>query len=233
MVTGLALGRGDNGIVLGDRLGAGPIADQIAGSVTPPTFAVVFPYSVHTYLVRLWLARHGVDPDRDVRIIVVPPPQMPQMLATGRIDGFCAGAPWPAVAAARGAGRIVATGAEIAPTAPDKVLAVTAAWADQHPATHQALIRAVIRAGLWADDPANRADLIELLADPDAVGVDADLLHPEAQPFHRHALPDPADAAWLIDQMRAAGHLTDAGSAAAIYRPDLYRQAADSLGLPV
>ncbi len=233
MVTGLALGRGDNGIVLGERLSKAPIGDVIAGAVTPPTFAVVFPYSVHTYLLRVWLTTNGVDPDQDVRIIVVPPPQMPQMLATGRIDGFCAGAPWPALAVARGAGRLAATGAQIAPTAPDKVLGVTADWADQHPATHQALIRAVIRAGIWADDPANRADLIELLADPDAVGVDASLLQPHAQAFHRHALPLTADADWLLAEMRAAGHLADAGAAAIVYRPDLYRQAAASLGLPV
>jgi ABC-type nitrate/sulfonate/bicarbonate transport system substrate-binding protein len=61
------------------------------------TFGVVFPFSSHRHLLRKWLASHGIDPERDVRIVVVPPPQMAANLKAGHLDGFCVGEPWNSV----------------------------------------------------------------------------------------------------------------------------------------
>jgi ABC-type nitrate/sulfonate/bicarbonate transport system substrate-binding protein len=94
---------------------AAPLAKVVearrAAGQPPLVFAVVFPFSVHNYQVRYWMAAAGVDPDRDVRITAVPPARMTARLAAGDIDGFCVGAPWNAQAAARMIARISALSA--------------------------------------------------------------------------------------------------------------------------
>ena len=95
-VTGL--GTGGNGITLSRRLtdagvrSAASLAQwagkRFAGPSEPPTLAHVFGCSMHHYLLRDWLAAGGVDPDRDVRLCVLPPPQMNSHLAGGHLDGF-------------------------------------------------------------------------------------------------------------------------------------------------
>ena len=122
-----------------------------AAGERPLTFAVVFPYSLHNYMLRYWLADAGIDPDQDVRITVTPPPRMAARLEAGEVDGFCVGAPWGGAVEASGAGRMVLHGAEFWPGAPDKVLGVTAAWAKAHPETLKAVLRALVRASVWAD----------------------------------------------------------------------------------
>lgn len=211
----------------------------------PLTFAVVFPFSIHNYLLRYWLADAGVDPDRDVRLTVVPPPRMAARMLAGEIDGFCAGAPWGAVAEAAGAGDIWAEGAQLWRGAPDKVLGVSAAFAEREPAALQAVLRAVIRAALWADAPANREALAELLSQPahvdaPAAAVRRALAGPEAFALRFQAedagYPRRAHALWLLSQMRRWGQVGEAADvqavAAQVYRADLYLQAAEAVGAP-
>jgi NitT/TauT family transport system ATP-binding protein len=50
---------------------------------------MTFPFSTHNYQLRFWMAEGGLDPDRDVRLIVLPPPYMVENLAKGQVDGFC------------------------------------------------------------------------------------------------------------------------------------------------
>ncbi len=90
-----------------------------------PTLAVVFAFSSHNYLLRHWLASGGIDPERDVQLLVVPPPLLPGELADGRIDGFCAGEPWGSRAVDLRLGRIVLTTADIWPNHPEKLLTVS------------------------------------------------------------------------------------------------------------
>lgn len=203
------------------------------------TFAVVFPYSMHNYALRYWLAQAGVDPDRDVRLVVTPPPRMVEQLASGAIDGFCVGAPWNAVAAARGVGEILMKASQFWPGGPDKVFGVTADWATGHADELRAALRALIRAAAWADDQANRDELVALLARPEHVGVDpaaiARALEGEII-FHRGAagLPRRDHALWFLSQMARWGQVgldLDAEAVAdRVYRPDLFRAAALSLG---
>src|SRR5688572_11513837 len=70
------------------------IQQRKARGEAPFTFAVVYPYSCHNYLLRYWLAAGGIHPDQDVNLVVIPPSQMVAQLSSGRIDGFCAGEPW-------------------------------------------------------------------------------------------------------------------------------------------
>lgn len=211
--------------------------------------ASVFPHSSHNYLLRYWLASGGIDPDEDVRLVVVPPPQMVTQLAAGRIDGFCVGEPWNHRAAALGIGRIAVASHQIWNNHPEKVFAVAADWAARHPATHLALLRALIEACAWLDVPANRPIAARILALPQHVGVeeealarglaaDGDGATPATHIFYRNAASFPwrSHADWFATQMVRWGQLGDLtgarGAADRCYRPDLYRAAASALGLP-
>ena len=203
----------------------------------PLTFAAVFPFSLHAYVLRHWLAEAGVDPDRDVRLVITPPPRMTAQLRSGEIDGFCVGAPWNAVAEADGSGEILVRTRELWPGKTDKVLGVSAVFAEREPQALLAVLRALIKAAAWADAPENRPALARLLARPQYVGQPEAVLakslvdSPGALVFHAGGanLPSLDEAAWLLAQMRRWGQIgpdVDTGAtAAAVYRPDLYRLA--------
>ena len=204
----------------------------------PLTFAVVFPFSIHNYLLRYWLADAGIDPDRDVRLTVVPPPRMAARMLAGEVDGFCVGAPWGAVVEAAGAGEIWVQSSRLWRGAPDKVLGVTAAWAARHPNTLQALLRALVRAAMWSDQPDNREVLAEMLSRPAYVDAPAAALRRALTPAEGFALqfhdedasyPRRAHALWLLSQMHRWGQIdgtVDLRTAAEqVYRPDLYMKA--------
>lgn len=238
IVAPIALNRGGGGITLSMRLleqaaAFGSLKAALAARAGPATFAVVFPWSIHAYALRGWLEGQGIHPDRDVRIVVTPPPRTAEDLAAGRIDGFSAGAPWNAVAMRQGAGRLMATTAGLHPGAPDKVLGLAPGLAERRPDEVHALLRALVAAGAWADDPANRAELIALLAEPAAVGAPPEALSQALDKelvFQAHGagLFKPTDAGWLLSQMQRWGQAPaglDPTALASILRPDLLEQA--------
>ncbi|MGZ3274129.1 MAG: CmpA/NrtA family ABC transporter substrate-binding protein [Caulobacteraceae bacterium] len=221
------------------------IDQRAAAGERPLTFAVVFPFSIHNYLLRYWLADGGVDPDRDVRMTVVPPPRMAARMLAGEVDGFCVGAPWGAVVEAAGAGEIWVQNSRLWRGAPDKVLGVKAAWAERYPHTLQAVLRALIRAAQWADQPENREALAEMLSRAEYVDAPLPqmrraLVEPEAFAMQFHAEdaghPRRRHALWLLSQMRRWGQIDGATDVQAIaervYRPDLYLEAAEAVGAP-
>jgi NitT/TauT family transport system ATP-binding protein/nitrate/nitrite transport system substrate-binding protein len=218
---------------------------RAAAGEGPLSFAVVFPFSIHNYLLRYWLADAGIDPDRDVRMTVVPPPRMAARMAAGEVDGFCVTAPWGAVIEAQGMGEIWVQNSQLWRGAPDKVLGVTAAWAERRPQTLAALLRAVVRAAVWADDDANRPALSAMLAQ--AAYVDAPepqvrraLVEDETFAFRFHkedaGYPRRAHALWLLSQMRRWGQIDEtvdvARAAEQTYRPDLYMAAVAAVQAP-
>ena len=140
------------------------------------TFGMTFPFSSHNYELRYWLAAAGIDPDHDVRLVVVPPPLMVDAMVSGHIDGSCVGAPWPSVAVDAGVGHLVATAAKLKPGSPEKVIGTREAWAERHPETLAGLIRALDRAAAWCEDPAHVDELAERLARPDVVDAPARLI---------------------------------------------------------
>jgi ABC-type nitrate/sulfonate/bicarbonate transport system substrate-binding protein len=185
----------------------------------PLTFGMTFPFSTHNYQLRYWMAEGGIDPDRDLRLIVLPPPFMVENLAKGQVDGFCVGAPWNAVAADAGVGVILHPGCAIFNPAPEKALAFRAQVAQGEPALAKGLIRACLKAAEFLEDSDNRDEVTALLARPDRVGVDAhairrtldghvgmraDAVNKDYLIFGDQASgrPDPYQAAWLYAQMR-------------------------------
>ncbi|HWA62854.1 MAG TPA: CmpA/NrtA family ABC transporter substrate-binding protein [Caulobacteraceae bacterium] len=215
-----------------------------AAGAPPLTFAVVFPYSIHNYALRDWLAAGGAAPDRDVRLTVIPPARMVEKLAAGDIDGFCVGAPWNTLAAARGVGEILVRARDWWGATPDKVLGFTRDWAGRHPETLLAVLRATMRGAAWADAPENRATLAAILSRPEFVAVSERVLLRALEAgdgdgivFSRYAAGFPwrSHAAWFLSQMtrwRQAPAEADVEAAMAVYRPDLFREAAAALGEP-
>ncbi|MBC7905513.1 MAG: ABC transporter substrate-binding protein [Rhodospirillaceae bacterium] len=202
----------------------------------PMAFAMVYPVSTHHLELRLWLASAGIDPDRDVRLVVVPPPQMVAHLSAGNIAGFCVGEPWGSLAANLELGRIVATSNDIFAGRIEKVLGVTRAFADTNPETVTAMIKAVINAARWCD--ANPAELADILSQPAILNVPADVIRKGQFTFHAHAANFPwrSQAIWYLRQMQRWGQCGDMDVrrvAENVYRPDLYRLAALELGLAV
>lgn len=230
------------------------IAQRAANGQPPLTFAVVFPFSVHNYALRYWLASAGVDPDHDVRIVVTPPARMTSRLEEGDIDGFCVGAPWNAKAVVDGYGEILIYASELWRVGPDKVFGLTQSWAERNPETLEAILRALIRAGAWSDEPANRQELASILSHPRYVDAPEAVVaqslvgsppyalgEPGADShdyinYHRYAASFPwrSHAVWFLTQMMRWGQIpadTDVvAAAAAAYRPDLYRIAAQQIG---
>jgi len=230
-------------------------ADKAAGR-PPMTFAMVFPVSTHNYEIRYWMASAGIDPDRDIRLIVVPPPQMVANLSAGNVVGYCVGEPWNQRAIEMGIGRSIVTNYEIWNNNPEKVFGVNAAWDEAHPNTHRAVIRALIEAARWADEPGNRAEVVRIISQkayvnaPEAVVAqsmtgswryapgEAAVSMPDFNVFYRYAATFPwrSHATWFLTQMIRWGQVESPirlrEVAARVYRPDLYREAAQQLGLP-
>ena len=207
------------------------------------TFASVYPYSCHNYLLRYWLAAGGINPDHDLNLVVIPPAQMVAQLAAGRIDGFCVGEPWSQVAAAQGHGRLLLNTWNIWHNAPEKVLAVHHDWAMQQPDAHLALIRALLRSCRWLDDPNNRDEALAILTQPHYLGftpqtLQAGLRNGKHNFFHDAAnCPWPAHALWILSQMMRWGQVRPDMDAralvGAVFRLDLFRQAGEMEGLSI
>src|SRR4029077_3245689 len=109
------------------------VTSRKAKGEEPLTFGMTFPFSTHNYHLRFWMAAGGVDPDEDVRLVVLPPPYMVESLANRHVDGFCVGAPWNSVAVDLGIGFILHFVSEILARAAEKVLGVRSAWAEENP----------------------------------------------------------------------------------------------------
>jgi NitT/TauT family transport system ATP-binding protein len=147
-----------------------------AARLGPLTFAMVYPFSSHNYLLRYWLAAVGIDPDRDVRLVVLPPPLLVDAMREGQLDGFCVGEPWNSLAVSVSVGCIVAATAAIWHYSPEKVLACRLEWARRSPEQLRALLRALHRSAQWCSAQENHRELARLLSDPRYVGAPADIL---------------------------------------------------------
>ena len=204
--------------------------------------ASVFPYSAQNYMLRLWLTSGGLDPDRDVRLTVVPPPHTVAHLSGGVIDGYCVGEPWNQRAAVLGIGRIALTGPDIWKGMPEKVLGTTEAWAEKNPFTLRALIKALLEACQWLDEPSNRAEAARVLARPRYLNTPAEVIArtldlADFHVFHRNYANFPwrSHADWFLAQMVRWGQCASSIDIEAVsdrvYRTDIFRAAAAEMGI--
>lgn len=221
------------------------------------TFATVHAFSMHTFLLRLWFLAGKIDPDRDIRLIVLPPEQMCDSLARGIIDGFCVGEPWSTVAVEQGIGTVAASGYQIWNNAPEKVLGVTEHWHNLHPATHLRLRLAIMEACRLLTQPEQRVRIAELMSQRQYLNLPVKMLLPSLTGdyrFSKNCAPVPmpefhmfwkyqagfpwrSHAEWIVQQSSALlGKDINADDTRALvqqsYRTNLFREAARYLDEP-
>jgi nitrate/nitrite transport system substrate-binding protein len=248
-----------------------PVVDDYKKKGKPFKMGMVFPVSTHNYELRYWLAAGGIHPGyyapakgdtsgtlkADALLSVTPPPQMPATMEAGTIYGYCVGEPWNQQAVFKGIGVPVITDYEIWKNNPEKVFGVSKSWADKYPVTHKKVVKALIRAAEWLDanNNANRPEAVKILAKPQYVGADYEVIAnsmtgtfeyekgdkrqvPDFNVFFRYNATYPyySDAIWYLTQMRRWGQIPEQKSddwymevAKKVYRPDIYAEAAKEL----
>ncbi len=220
------------------------------------TFAQTFPTGTHAMWLYYWLAAHDIHPFKDVKSIVVPPPQMVANARVGNMHGYCVGEPWNQRAVIDGIGFTAVTTQDIWTDHPEKVLGTSAAWVDKHPNAARALTAAVLDASRWIDaSEANRKETAKVIAARSYVNTDVDVIEgrvlghydnglgrkwqdANAMKFFRDGaatFPWLSDGMWFLTQHRRWGLLDRdvdyLATARAINRLDIYRQAATAAGV--
>ncbi|MCX2980736.1 hypothetical protein EYC98_07570 [Halieaceae bacterium IMCC14734] len=273
MVTGLALSLNGNAITVSaalaeclQLLGAAPeksaassahaLRKWLQEDSRSLTLASSHSFSCHTIQLRWWLRSAGIDPDRDLKIIVLPPEQMVDSLARGVIDGFCVGEPWNSIAVQHGIGAVQASGYQVCNNMIEKVLGVTQHWHNHHPATHLRLRIALMLACQWLAEEDNRLLAADLLARPEYLDLPVHQLRPSLSgdfQYSKHSglikLPHfhvfgrfQAGFPWrstaeslLAECNKMLGRRATIEETRALvqqtYRTDLYREAARYLGM--
>ncbi len=256
-LTACVLSTGGNAITLSNRLwdrGVRDVAtlrDDIIATRHDRqlVFGIAAAHSTHFLHLSEWLRQGGINPRRDVRVVVVPPPQVFRNLSAGTIDGYCVGEPWNSLAIQNGMGWCAATSNELHPNHPEKVLMVRSDFARARHEEHLLLVAALTEACHLCDDLNFRGELVKLLTrreylnqparvvaagltDPFDLGQGRRSRTPGFVRFAGEEINPPgrANAQWLIDGFRANGLIPgdDKPSphlAREMFRSDLYAQA--------
>ncbi|MGE7469798.1 CmpA/NrtA family ABC transporter substrate-binding protein [Bosea sp. NPDC003192] len=218
------------------------VSARKTSGLPPLAFATVFGFSCHTYLLRDWMALAGLRLGDDVRLEIVPPVRTVEALASGEVDGFCAGAPWNTLAVEAGAGAILHCGVDLMADCPEKVLAWRADDVEQRGEAVARLNAALIEASHWVSNESNWPALSQMLGAPDRLAAPAglieailrgDIVQGGGRPtrhvsdyirFDAAAIrPDPAHADVLLTAMARAGQVAVTSElskrAQAVFRP--------------
>ena len=234
------------------------LAKLIAKEKGDYTFAQTFPTGTHAMWLYYWLASAGIDPFKDVKNIVVPPPQMVANMRIGNMDGFCVGEPWGQRAIMDGIGVTAITTQDIWKDHPEKVLGTTADFVKKYPNTARAVTAAILEAGKWIDAGLqNKNKMAETIADKSYVNTSVDAINQRIlgryvngmgkswdDPNHMKFYADGAvtfpylsDGMWFLTQHKRWGLLKSHPDylkvATEINRIDIYKQAATATQTPV
>jgi nitrate/nitrite transport system substrate-binding protein len=185
-------------------------------------FAVPFDYSMHNFLLRYVLAEDGIDPDKEVQIRVVPPPEMVANLRAGNLDGYLAPDPFNQRAVYEEIGFIWMLSKDIWPGHPCCAFAATREFAERAPNTFQALVRALLDATQYAHDPGHRKEIARAIAPKNFLNQPAEVVEQvltgvfpdglgntrtvpdriDFDPFPYHSM-----AIWILTQMKRWGYV--------------------------
>jgi nitrate/nitrite transport system ATP-binding protein len=217
---------------------------------------MVHPSSMHNLMLRYWLASGGIDPDLDVKLTVIPPPQMVANLKAGNIDGYCVGEPWNSRAVYENLGFVIATDLDIWQSHLEKVLGVKEEWANKYPETHIALVKALMEACEYCDDRRHREEILQLICQPQYVDSAPEYTRPGfIDPYNRGTdeppqmllkynefyvnqtnCPSRVEGLWILVQMARWGIVPFPRNWIDIIdrvrRNDVYSEAARQLNLP-
>lgn len=221
------------------------------------TFAQTFPTGTHAMWLNYWLAANSIDPIKDVKNIVVPPPQMVANMRIGNMDGFCVGEPWNARAIYDKVGYTVTTSQDIWVDHPEKVLGTTADFVAKNPNTARAMVMAILEASKYIEATENRAKVAELISQKSYVNAPKDVILGRflgdydngngkkwkdanfMKFFEDGKVPFPylSDGMWFLTQHKRWGMLKSdpdyLAIAKKVNRIDIYTEAASALGISV
>jgi nitrate/nitrite transport system substrate-binding protein len=222
------------------------------------TFAQTFPTGTHAMWLYYWLATYGIDPFRDVKNIVVPPPQMVANMRVGNMDGFCVGEPWGQRAIIDKIGFTAVTSQDIWTDHPEKVLGCTREFVTKYPNTARAMVCAVLEASMWIDASAvNRSATADVVSAKSYINTDADVIRSRMIGQYENGLgkswseknymkfyndgavnyPYLSDGMWFLTQHKRWGLLkTDPDYLAVakqINQTEMYKQAASIVKAPL
>jgi nitrate/nitrite transport system substrate-binding protein len=218
--------------------------------------AMTFPGGTHDCWIRYWLAAGGIDPDKDIETIVVPPPQMVANMKVGTMDCFCVAEPWNEQLKNQKIGYTALNTGELWAKHPEKSLAMRADWVDKNPNATRALLMAVQDAQMWCDKSENREEIAQIVSKRQWIGAPyADVVDrlkgkfdygtgrvvtnsPHTMKYWRdHAsYPYQSHELWFLTENVRWGKLTGKEDfkslISKVNREDLWRDAAKALGVP-
>ncbi len=222
------------------------------------TFAQTFPTGTHAMWLYYWLASAGVNPFKDVRSIVVPPPQMVANMRVGNMDGFSVGEPWNHRAIMDGIGISAATSQDVWKDHPEKVLGTTSDFVKKYPNTARAVTAAILEASKWIDSGLqNKMKMAETVAEKSYINTSADAINqrilgryqdglgktwddPNHMKFYNEGavnFPYLSDGMWFLTQHKRWGLIKDhpdyLALAKQVNRIDVYKDAATASKTPV
>ncbi|MDO6385730.1 CmpA/NrtA family ABC transporter substrate-binding protein [Uliginosibacterium sp. 31-12] len=234
------------------------LAKLIAKKDKEYTFAQTFPTGTHAMWLYYWLAANGINPMKDVKTIVVPPPQMVANMRVGNMDGFCVGEPWNQRAIIDKIGFTATTTQDIWTDHPEKILGTTAEFVQKYPNTARAMICAILEASMWIDtSAANRSKTAETISAKAYVNTDTDVIRSRMIGQYENGLgktwseknymkfyndgtvnfPYLSDGMWFLTQHKRWGLLKGdvdyLGVAKKINQIELYKQAAAIVKAPI
>lgn len=185
-------------------------------------FGLPFDYSMHNLLLRYFLAEYGLDPDHDVELRIMSPPDMVANLRAGNIDGFLGPEPFNQRAVYEGIGYIHTLSRDIWDGHPCCAFGVPESFIKSYPNTYAALFRALASATDYAHKPQNRADIIKAIAPANYLNQPIPVLeqvmtgHFADGLGHVRTVPDRIDfdpfpwqsmAVWMLTQLQRWGYL--------------------------
>jgi nitrate/nitrite transport system substrate-binding protein len=241
------------GKVVADPKAIKPFADQAKKLGEPLTFAMTFPPGTHSMWMRYYLAAGGINPDKDVSLIVVPPAQMVANMKIGKMDGFCVGEPWNARAIADNIGFTSVSTQDLWKDHPEKVCAFLAEFADKNPKTVKACLKALHEASVWLDDLNNRPEQCEIVSKATYINCDAKTILGRLQGHYDYGdgrtkedecymhfskrncnYPQAKYCKWFLTQYRRWGMVNGApdyeGIGKQVMRGDIYAEAMKEIG---
>jgi nitrate/nitrite transport system substrate-binding protein len=245
------------GQVAGDPKVLKPFVGEALAKGSPLTFAMTFPPGTHAMWMRYYLAAGGINPDKDIKLLTVPPAQMVANMKVGKMEGFCVGEPWNSRTIADNIGYTAMTSQELWRDHPEKVCAFTAEFAERNPKTVKAVLKALHEASVWLDDLNNRPEQCAIVSKPNYINCPAEIILDRMLGKYDYGdgrtlqddhymifsqrncnYPQLKYATWFLSQFRRWGMLAPTGDqpidydgiAQQVMRPDLYEEAMKELG---
>jgi nitrate/nitrite transport system substrate-binding protein len=242
------------GKVQADPKALKPFVDAAKKAGTPMTFAMTFPSGTHAMWMRYFLGAGGINPDKDVALVTVPPSQMVANMKIGKMDGYCVGEPWNARAISDGIGYTALTTQELWRDHPEKVCAFKEDFAQKNPKTVKAILKALHEASVWLDDLKNRPEQAEIVSRPTYINCPPEIILGRLQGHYDYGdgrkkedphymifndrncnYPQGKYVVWWLSQFRRWGMLPQKpdyeGIAKRVMRADIYEEAMKELGV--